>query len=160
MGEFTSSDQSSGTAIGAAVLAFLCGMRYLSEAGAFVLQLAVFEPAPRYFVGMVWNGVLVATLFVGGVLLLMRKFLGRTLVVVGAALALAASVLANGDIRLYFFAEVDGEPLITSEFAAFLLFAMAVAALVLSVIRSTSDWLEGRRHDGEEPSKQDRLPGW
>ncbi|MFC9254493.1 hypothetical protein ACFWMR_08460 [Amycolatopsis thailandensis] len=155
-----STDQSSGTAIGAAVLAFLCGMRYLSEAGAFVMQLAVFEPEPRYFVGVAWNGLLVATLFLGGVLLLMRKFLGRTLVVVGAALALAASVLANGDIRPYFFAEVDGEPLITSDFATFLLFGMAVAALVLSVVRSTSDWLEGRRGPEEEPSKQDRLPGW
>ncbi|RSN23507.1 hypothetical protein DMC61_33045 [Amycolatopsis sp. WAC 04169] len=155
-----SQNQSSGTAIGAAVLAFLCGMRYLSEAGTFVGQLAFLGPAPQYFVGTGWNGVLTATLFVGGVLLLLRRTLGRTLVVAGAALALVATVLANGAVRAYFFAEVDGEPLVTSEVAAFALFVMTFAALVLSVIRPTSDWLEGRRRDDEEPSKQDRLPGW
>lgn len=147
-------NQSSGTAIGAAVLAILCGMRYLSEAGTFVGQLAFLEPAPQYFVGTVWNGVLTATLFVGGVLLLLRRTLGRTLVVAGTALAMVATLLANGAVRAYFFAEVDGEVV------AFVLFAMTFAVLVLSVIRPTSDWLEGRRRDDEEPSKQDRLPGW
>ena len=48
-------NQSSGTAIGAAVLAILCGMGYLSEAGTFVGQLALLEPAPQYFVGTAWN---------------------------------------------------------------------------------------------------------
>ena len=52
------------------------------------------------------------------------------------------------------------EPLVTGEVIAFALFVMTFAALVLSVIRPTSDWLEGRRRDDEEPSKQDRLPGW
>ncbi|WP_410600522.1 hypothetical protein [Amycolatopsis sp. lyj-90] len=155
-----SQNHSSATAIGAAVLAFLCGMRYLSEAGTFVMQLVVMEPAPRYFAGAAWNGLLAVTLFVGGVLLLLRRTLGRTLVVIGAVLALLATLLANGEVRAYFFAEVDGQPLVTSEFAAFLLFAMAVVAVVLSVIRPTSDWLEGKRRDDEEPRKQDRLPGW
>lgn len=153
-------NQSSGTAIGAAVLAILCGMRYLSEAGTFVGQLAFLGPAPQYFVGTAWNGVLTATLFVGGVLLLMRRALGRILVVAGTALAMVATLLANGAVRAYFFAEVDGEPLVTGEVVAFVLFVMTFAALVLSVIRPTSDWLEGRRRDDEEPSKQDRLPGW
>jgi len=31
---------------------------------------------------------------------------------------------------------------------------------VLALIRPTSDWLERKRKDDEEPSKQDRLPGW
>ncbi|UMP06034.1 hypothetical protein [Amycolatopsis sp. EV170708-02-1] len=153
-------NQSSRTAIGAAVLAILCGMRYLSEAGTFVGQLAFLEPAPRYFVGMAWNGALTAALFVGGVLLLLRRTLGRTLVAVGSALALVATLLANGAARPYFFAEVDGETLVTGEVVAFMLFVMTFSALVLSVIRPTSDWLEGRRRDDEEPSKQDRLPGW
>ncbi|MFE6610319.1 hypothetical protein [Amycolatopsis sp. NPDC057786] len=153
-------NQSSGTAIGAAVLAILCGMRYLSEAGTFVGQLAFLEPASRYFVGTAWNGMLTATLFVGGVLLLLRRTLGRTLVVAGTALAMVATLLANGAVRAYFFAEVDGEPLVTGEVVAFVLFVMTFAALALSVIKPTSDWLEGRRRDDEEPSKQDRLPGW
>lgn len=155
-----SQDRSSATAIGAAVLAFLCGMRYLSEAGAFVRQLAFLDAEPRYLTGMAWNGVLAVALFVGGVLLLLRKSLGRTLVVAGTALALVVTLLANGEVRAYFFAEVDGQPLVTSDVAAFVLFALALAALVLSVIRPTSDWLEGKRPDDEEPPKQDRLPGW
>ncbi|OLZ54111.1 hypothetical protein [Amycolatopsis keratiniphila] len=155
-----SQNQSSGTAIGAAVLAFLCGMRYLSEAGTFVGQLAFLGPAPQYFVGMAWNGALTATLIVGGVLLLLRRTLGRTLVVAGTALALVATLLANGAVRAYFFAEVDGETPVTGEVVAFALFVMTFAALVLAVIRPTSDWLEGRRRDDEEPSEQDRLPGW
>ncbi|MFE5570750.1 hypothetical protein ACFQ68_37550 [Amycolatopsis japonica] len=153
-------NQSSGTAVGAAVLAILCGMRYLSEAGTFVGQLAFLGPAPQYFAGTAWNGVLTAALFVGGILLLLRRPLGRTLVVAGTALAMVATLLANGAARAYFFAEVDGEPLVTGEVVAFVLFVMTFAALVLSVIRPTSDWLEGRRPDDEEPSKQDRLPGW
>ncbi|MFI7115698.1 hypothetical protein [Amycolatopsis sp. NPDC049868] len=155
-----SQQQSPGTAIGAAVLAFLCGMRYLSEAGTFVGQLAFLEPAPQYFVGTAWNGVLTATLFVGGVLLLLRRRIGRTLVAAGAGLALVATLLANGAVSAYFFAEMDGEELVTGEIVAFVLFVMTFSALVLSVIRPTSDWLEGRRRDDEEPSKHDRLPGW
>ncbi len=108
-------------------------------------------------IGAAWNGLLAVTLFVGGVVLLLRRTLGRALVVAGAVLALAATLLANGEVRAYFFAEVDGQPLVTSEFAAFLLFAMAVVAVVLSVIRPTSDWLEGKRRDDEEPRKQDRF---
>ncbi|WP_410660882.1 hypothetical protein [Amycolatopsis sp. lyj-112] len=149
-----------GTAIGAAVLAFLCGMRCLSEAAAFLVQLVVLGAAPEYVVGMVWNGLLTATLFLGGVLLLMRKNLGRVLVVIGAALALVVTVLANGEAGSYFFAEIDGQAMVTGDVAPFLLFAMTVAVLVLALIRPTSDWLEGKRLDDEEPSKQDRLPGW
>jgi hypothetical protein len=155
-----SQNQSSATAIGAAVLALLCGMRYLSEAGVFVVQLAFLDTAPRYFVGTAWNGALAVALFVGGVLLLLRKPLGRTLVVAGAALGLVATLLANGEVQAYFFVEVDGQPTVTNDLVAFLLFAMAVSALVLSVIRPTSDWLAGKRREDEEPSKQDRLPGW
>ncbi|ANN15256.1 hypothetical protein SD37_06040 [Amycolatopsis orientalis] len=155
-----SQNQSSATAIGAAVLAFLCGMRCLSEAGAFGVQLALLEASPPYFVGAAWNGVLAVTLFVGGVLLLLRKPLGRVLIVAGTALALAVSVLANGEIQTYFFATVDGQPLVKDDVVAFMVFATAVSALVLSVIRPTSDWLEGKRREDEEPPKQDRLPGW
>lgn len=149
-----------GTAIGAAVLAFLCGMRSLSEAGAFLVQLVVLGAAPEYVVGMVWNGLLTATLVLGGVLLLMRKNLGRVLMVIGAALALVVTVLATGEAGSYFFAEIDGQAMVTGDVAPFLLFAMAVAVLVLALIRPTSDWLEAKRGDDQEPSKQDRLPGW
>ncbi|MBB5852821.1 hypothetical protein ACFQ05_05950 [Amycolatopsis umgeniensis] len=153
-------NRSSATAIGAAVLAFFCGMRYLTEAGTFVTQLAFLDTAPRYFVGTAWNGVLAVALFVGGVLLLLRKVLGRVLIVAGTALGLVATLLANGEVRGYFFAELEGQPLVTSDFAAFFLFVMTASALVLSVIRPTSEWLEGKRRDHEEPPPQDRLPGW
>lgn len=86
--------------------------------------------------------------------------LGRTLVAAGAALALVATLLANGAVRAYFFAEVDGEALVMGDEVAFVLFVMTLSALVLSVLRPTSDWLEGKRSDDEEPSKHDRLPGW
>ncbi|EME63871.1 hypothetical protein [Amycolatopsis decaplanina] len=71
-----------------------------------------------------------------------------------------ATLLANGAVRAYFFAEVDGEALVMGDEVAFVLFVMTLSALVLSVLRPTSDWLEGKRSDDEEPSKHDRLPGW
>jgi hypothetical protein len=152
---------SGGTAIGAAVLAFLCGMRYLTEGGAFLVQLVVLGVVPEYVVGILWNGLLTVALFLGGVLLLLRRTLGRTLIVAGAALALAVAILAAGEARTYFFAGVEGNELLASDFSTFMLFGMAGVTLVLAVIRPTSDWLEGKPRAGdEEPPKPDRLPGW
>lgn len=152
---------SSGTAIGAAVLAVLCGTRYMSEGGAFLIQLVALGVAPEYVVGVLWNALLAVALLLGGVLLLLRKTLGRTLIVVGAALALVSALLVAGEARAYFFASLDGQTAFVSDVFTFVLSAMAVATLVLAAIRPTSDWLEGKQRAGdEEPPEQDRLPGW
>ncbi len=156
----------SGTAIGAAVLAFLCGTRYLSEAGAFLLQLAMDDmvlendTVPQTIVGTLWNALLAVAFILGGVLLLMRRTLGRTLIVAAAVPALVVALLFVGEIRSYVFVTVDGQDLFASDFFAFVLTAMSVATVVLAVVRPTSDWLEGKKASDQEPPPQDRLPGW
>ncbi|WP_181770302.1 hypothetical protein [Amycolatopsis pittospori] len=149
-----------GTAIAAAVLGFLIAVRQLAEAAVYFLQLFVDGGLPEYVVGLLWNVAVAAALVVGGILLLRRKNSGRVLLVTAVAVSLLATLFVPDDARIYFFTEAIGETQTSSDIRSFGLFGMAVAALVLALIRPTADWLEGKRKDDEEPSKQDRLPGW
>ncbi len=149
-----------GTAIAAAVIGFLIAMRPLVDAFSYLALLAVDGGSPEYVVGILWNGSLTAILIVGGILLLLRKNSGRVLLVAGTVLSLLAALFVPDAARIYFFADAVAETRVSSDIGSLWTFAMAVAVLVLALIRSTSDWLEGKPKDDQEPSNHDRLPGW
>ncbi|MEV6909850.1 hypothetical protein [Amycolatopsis sp. NPDC051071] len=149
-----------GTAIAAAVIGCLIAMSHLVDAFVYLVPLVIDGGSPEYVVGLLWNGSLTAILVVGGILLLLRKNSGRVLLVAGTVLSLLAELFVPAAARVYFFADAIADTKASSDIGSLGTFAMALAVLVLALIRPTSDWLEGKPKDDEEPSKHDRLPGW
>lgn len=134
----------SGTAIAAAVLAILGGLR--GTLGAVAIPLIDPDPEldPTNFWGKMQLLMAVSTLFsvvllIGGIFVLMRKRIGQTLVVVGCGAALAVSIISS--ISFYNHVAVDDAEvmvLVGPTLLGAVGLAFTVTTLVLALLPATA----------------------
>jgi hypothetical protein len=133
---------SGATAITAGVLAVLGGLVALTGVvGGLIKWASLDSPFLPALIGLVSSALLIALLLPGGILLLLRKPVGRMLTIDGSALAIVLyaaffliTLLGADQPALAGFAAVGG-------LAALLFMVPAIATLILAIAKPTARWV-------------------
>lgn len=135
---------SGATAIIAGVLAVLGGLLYLFGLITSVVQLTGAVSVYRtYYLYLVQDLLLVGTLLPGGILLFVRKPIGRLLTIVGSGLAILVtlvSVVLDAVGLWHFSAGIGGTYLGGAIFGLLLVLLPAAATLTLAIVKPTAIW--------------------
>jgi hypothetical protein len=146
-----------GTTVAAGVLAVLIGAFHLFGFIAYIVreQDSSFRAA---VIGLGLNGAAGCCLLAGGILLFARRNVGRTLVLVGAAVGLLIYVLGLVNAA----GAASGSPLSGGGdvivIAALMVGLPAAATIVLALLPATARWLDGPAVTPPDPDSR-RYPG-
>ncbi|RSM49046.1 hypothetical protein DMA12_04840 [Amycolatopsis balhimycina DSM 5908] len=138
------------TAIIAGVLAVLGGLLYLVGLIGGIATLAGLGPLWMGILLLVQNIVLAGTLLPGGILLFLRKPMGRVLTIVGSGLAILLSVVsvALSAAGVWYYSGGFGGMYAGAAYVGLLMVLVpAGATLVLAIVKPTARWC-GRPEPG------------
>ncbi|MEU5260277.1 hypothetical protein [Amycolatopsis sp. NPDC021455] len=141
------------TAIIAGILAVLGGLLYLVGLIGGIVTLASLGPLWMGLLVLVQNIVLAGTLLPGGILLFLRKPVGRVLTIIGSGLAILLSLVSvvMSAAGVWYYSGGLGGMYAGAAFVGLLMVLIpAGATLVLAIVKPTARWC-GRAEPGYPP---------